>query len=538
VQRRRRDLTIGRWARDRAQVTPDRVAITVFPARGDANGESPQAVTYAQLDRRSEELAAGLVATGLGRGDRVAALTGNCSEHVEVLFACAKAGLILVPLSPRLAPAEVAYQIDDATPSLLLVSPEHAGLADAALRAVRAVPQTAALSPAGLGALRLPSGDTRAATVEDGDPLMIVYTSGTTGKPKGAVLTHANFFWTNLSFDRIAEVGASDVILQVLPQFHCGGWNCQPLLAWWKGARVIIEPSFDAGRALEIIERERVTAMMGVPANYQFMAGHARFAASDLSSLRTAVVGGAPMPETLLETWMRRGVALVQGYGLTEAAPNVACVPAADAVRKLGCAGKPYPHVDVALADLETREILEGPARGELLVRGPNVFAGYWGNDAATEEAFAGEWLRTGDVAERDEEGFYRILDRLKDMFVSGGENVYPAEVEAALYEHAAVAEAAVAGVPDERWGEVGCAWVVLRPGAVAGAEDLLAHCRTRLGRYKVPKEVRFLDLLPRSGVNKVLKTELLARWWGEPEAAGAGAAHGAARGQASGRRG
>jgi fatty-acyl-CoA synthase len=519
-------------------VTPDRVAITVFPRPGEANGEAPQAVTYAELDHRSEELAAGLVAGGLARGDRVATLTGNSAEHVEILFACAKVGLILVPLSPRLAPAEVAYQIDDSAPCILLVAPEHAGLAEAALRLARGVPPTVELTPAGLDPVRLPSGDARAAVVEDGDPLMIVYTSGTTGKPKGAVLTHANFFWTNLSFDRIAEVTASDVILQVLPQFHCGGWNCQPLLAWWKGARVIIEPSFDAGRALRIIERERVTAMMGVPANYQFMAGHVRFGASDLSSLRTAVVGGAPMPETLLETWMQRGVALVQGYGLTEAAPNVACLPAADAARKLGCAGKPYPHVEVALADLQTREILEGAAKGELLVRGPNVFAGYWRNDAATDEAFAGEWLRTGDVAERDEEGFYRILDRLKDMFVSGGENVYPAEVEAALYEHAGVAEAAVVGVPDERWGEVGCAWVVLRPGAGAGAEDLLAHCRTRLARYKVPREVRFLDMLPRSGVNKVLKTELLTRWMGEPEPAGAYAGHRDPRGLASGRRG
>jgi fatty-acyl-CoA synthase len=519
-------------------VTPDRVAITVFPLPGDANREAPQAVTYAELDHRSEELAAGLVATGLARGDRVATLTGNSAEHVEVLFACAKAGLVLVPLSPRLAPAEVAYEIDDAAPCLLLVAPKHAGLADAALRLAREVPPTAELTPAGLDAVRIPSGDARDAVVEDGDPVMIVYTSGTTGKPKGAVLTHANVFWTNLSFDRISEVTASDVILQVLPQFHCGGWNCQPLLAWWKGARVIIEPSFDAGRALQIIEREKVTAMMGVPANYQFMAGHERFGASDLTSMRTAVVGGAPMPETLLETWMGRGVGLVQGYGLTEAAPNVLCVPAADAARKLGYAGKPYPHVEVALGDLETREILEGAAKGELLVRGPNVFAGYWRNDAATGEAFAGEWLRTGDVAERDEEGFYRILDRLKDMFVSGGENVYPAEVEAALYEHAGVAEAAVVGVPDERWGEVGCAWVVLRPGAVAGAEDLLAHCRTRLARYKVPREVRFLDLLPRSGVNKVLKTELLTRWMSEPEPAGAEVGQGDPRGLASGRRG
>src|SRR5205085_5400744 len=195
-----RALTIGRWARDRAQVTPGRVAITVFPLPGGANGEAPQAITYAELDRRSEELAAGLVASGFARGDRVATLTGNSAGHVEVLFACAKVGLVLVPLSARLAPAEVAYQIDDAAPCLLLVAPEHAGLAEAALRLAREVPRTVELTPAGLDAVRLASGDARAATVEDDDPLMIVYTSGTTGKPKGAVLTHANFFWTNLSF--------------------------------------------------------------------------------------------------------------------------------------------------------------------------------------------------------------------------------------------------------------------------------------------------------------------------------------------------
>ena len=227
-------------------------------------------------------------------------------------------------------------------------------------------------------------------------------------------------------------------MLQVLPQFHVGGWNVQSLLAWWKGATVVLEREFDPARALRLIEEKRVTTMMGVPATYLFMANEPLFERADLSSLRLVVVGGAPMPEALLETWQRRGVEIVQGYGLTEAAPNVLCLAPEDAVRKTGWAGKPYPYVDVALSDEE-----------ELLVRGPNVFAGYWRNPEATADAFTADgWLRTGDVAERDDEGNYRIKGRLKDMVISGGENVYPAEVEAVLHEHPAVVEAAVVGGP------------------------------------------------------------------------------------------
>jgi fatty-acyl-CoA synthase len=229
------------------------------------------------------------------------------------------------------------------------------------------------------------------------------------------------------------------------------------------------------------------------------MAQSPRFAETDLSALRRAVVGGAPMPLALLETWRARGVEIVQGYGLTEAAPNVLCLAAEDAVRKAGWAGKPYPHVDVKLSD-----------EGELLVRGPNVFAGYWRNPEATAEAFADGWLRTGDIAERDDEGNYRISGRLKDMYISGGENVYPAEVEDVLLSLQGVADAAVVGVPDERWGEVGVAFVVAESELTA--DDVLAACRERLARFKVPTTVRFVDELPRSGMNKVLKDELRAK--------------------------
>src|SRR5204863_8141174 len=287
-------------------------------------------------------------------------------------------------VSWRLSPPEIRYQLDDSEPSVFLVEVEYEELANAT---------GCTFEPFGAE-----SGTAAATEVADEDGLLLIYTSGTTGKPKGALLTHANCFWTNLSFDLTTGVHQDDVVLQVLPQFHVGGWNVQSLLAWWKGATVVLERQFEAERVLRLIQEKRVTTLMGVPAIYLFLAQQEGFAAADLSSLRCAVVGGAPMPEALLETWAARGTAIVQGYGLTEAAPNVLCLPPEDAVRKLGYAGKPYPHVDVRLS-----------AEEELQVRGPNVFAGYWRNPEATSEVLVDGWLRTGDVAERDDEGFYRI---------------------------------------------------------------------------------------------------------------------------------
>jgi fatty-acyl-CoA synthase len=463
--------TIDRWLRDRARRTPGRVAID------EDGGET----TYRELDERSEVLAASLT-----RGDRVATLYGTCAEHVVIFFACAKAGAILLPLSWRLAPAELAYQLDDAEPSLFLVENDYAALAEAALAEANVQP---AREP----------GPGRPEPPRDDHPLLLVYTSGTAGRPKGALLTHANCFWTNVSFDLATGVNGDDVVLQVLPQFHVGGWNVQALLAWWKGARVVLERAFDPARCLEVIEGKRVTTMMGVPATYLFMAQEPRFADTDLSSLRRAVVGGAPMPVELLRIWQDRGIEIVQGYGLTEAAPNVLCLAPENALRKAGWAGAPYPYVECDLSD-----------DGELLVRGPNVFVGYWRNPEATAAAFRNGWLLTGDVAERDDEGNYRIKGRLKDMYISGGENVYPAEVEDALHAHAAVADAAVVGVPDERWGEVGVAFVVLEPGASAHEDELVTHCASRLARFKVPKAVRFVDEIPRNSMGKIQKSELL----------------------------
>jgi fatty-acyl-CoA synthase len=488
------DLTIGRWIDDRADLTPERVAISF----------EGLAITYRQVAARSDALAAEFAARGLRPGDRVAVLSENRPEYVDLLFACAKAGLIMVPINWRLTPIEIAFQLDDSEPVLFLVDDPLRPLGDQALAAAAVRPEVRELRHAPTPS-PVPVVD-----VGDDDPLFLIYTSGTTGKPKGALLTHANTFWTNLAIDRIMDVTTFDVVLQVLPQFHIGGWNVQPLLAWWKGATVVLEPAFDPDRALEQIEHHQVSTMMGVPATYLFMAESSRFDSTDLSSLRSAVVGGAPMPEPLIERWHARGVQLIQGYGLTEAAPNVLGLPAEDVARRIGYAGKPYPHVEVGLRDTETGAEITGRGLGELVVRGPSVFAGYWRNPSATAETVVDGWLHTGDVAERDDEGFYRIRDRVKDMYISGGENVYPAEVESVLAAHPSVVEAAVVGVPDERWGEVGRAVVVVREGHELTAEDVIEWCRQHVATFKVPRQAVFVEALPRSAMNKVLKRELV----------------------------
>lgn len=503
--------TLGRWTADRSLAAPHRTAV-------DDRGCT---LSYGELERRAAALAAAFTAAGYVNGDRVATLTGNSSDHVVVFFACAKAGLVLVPLSWRLSPKELAGQLEVADPQLLLVEDELDSLAAGASALLPGRPRTAALGPGGIEKSVPPPLRTRPASgppggapgvpreVHDDDPLLMIFTSGTEGASKAAVLTHANCFWTNLSLSRTMDLGSADVVLAVLPQFHVGGWNIQPLLAWWTGATVVLERGFEPGRVLQLIAERKVTMLMGVPTQYLMLAEHPDFATAELGSLRHAVVGGAPMPAPLLRIWHRRGVALSQGYGLTEASPNVLCLANEDAARMVGYSGKPYPHVAVAVAHPATGEILDGAATGELLVGGPGVFAGYFRDPAATAAVLAGGWLHTGDLVERDADGYIKVVDRLKDIYISGGENVAPAEVEAALLAHPAVAQAAVVGVDDDRWGETGVAFVVVRPGMATDEQELLEHCAEHLARFKVPRRIETVGALPRTALNKVLRSRL-----------------------------
>ena len=504
--------TLGRWTRDRAIATPDRVAI-------DDRGV---VVTYRELDARATALAEAFLEAGYGVGDRIATLTGNSADHVVLFFACAKAGLVLVPLCWRLSPREVAEQLELSDPALVLVEDEFATLAGSALERLGFRVAVGTLGTHGveremIAPLRRDIEPVVRRAVRDDDALLIIFTSGTLARAKGAILTHANCFWTNLSLSRTAEITSGDTVLAVLPQYHVGGWNIQPLLAWWMGATVVLERTFDPGRVLHLIADRRITTMMGVPANYQQLAQHPRFARSDLSSLTHAVVGGAPMPEPLLRVWHGRGVALQQGYGLTEASPNVLCLPDEHARDRVGSAGKPYPHVEVAVADVVTGEHLDGEATGELLVAGPGVFAGYFRAPEQTARAKRGNWLATGDLVHRDPDGYFRIVDRLGDIFISGGESIAPAEIEAVLLGHPAVADASVIGVPDAQWGEVGVAWIVPRAGELVDADDILGYCATELARFKLPKAVRVIAEIPRTAsAGKVLRRTLLERWLSE----------------------
>jgi fatty-acyl-CoA synthase len=495
--------TIGRWLVDRAAHSPERTAI-------DDRGVTTD---YATLAGRACALADRLRAAGYGAGDRIATVSGNSTDHVVAFFACAIAGIAFVPLSWRLTPRELADVLTRSAPALVLVEDEYEALAGAALRIADRMPPTAALGTTGVEASAPPAETPRThRPVRDDDPLLIIFTSGSEAAPKGVVLTHANCFWNNLALAQALPLTQEDVVLAMLPQFHVAAWNCQPLLAWWVGATVVLERSFQPARVLQLIAGRGVTAMMGVPTQYAMLAADRDWAATALSSLRSALVGGATMPVELQRAWSGRGIPLTQGYGLTEAGPNVLHLPAGDAASAPGAVGRPYPHVSVRIVDPDSGLTLEGEATGELWVRGPSVFAGYLGDEAATARALSGDWLRSGDLVSRDADGVYRVVDRLKDIFISGGENVAPAEVEYALCLHPLVEAAAVVGVPDEVWGERGVAFVVPVVGAALSADELLAHARRNLAAFKIPVDVEFVDELPRSTIEKLARSRLRER--------------------------
>ena len=497
--------TIGRWIVDRAAHSPERIAI-------DDRGVTTD---YATLAVRATELADALRRAGYGPGDRIATVSGNSTDHVVAFFACAIAGIAFVPLSWRLTPRELADVLTRSAPALVLIEDEHAALAGEALRVadgLGAAP-VAVLGTTGVELAVPPAARPRPRRpVRDDDPLLVIFTSGSEAAPKGVVLTHANCFWNNLALAQALPLGQDDVVLAMLPQFHVAAWNCQPLLAWWVGATVVLERSFHPTRVLQLIADRRVTAMMGVPTQYRMLADDREWATTETASLRLALVGGATMPVALQDTWTARGITLTQGYGLTEAAPNVLHLPAAEAAGAPGAVGRPYPHVAVRVVDPSSDLPLEGEATGELWVRGPSVFAGYLGDETATARAMSGEWLRTGDLVSRDADGVFRVVDRLKDIFISGGENVAPAEVEYALCLHPLVEAAAVVGVPDDVWGERGVAFVVPVAGAALSVDELLAHARRNLAAFKIPVHVELVDGLPRSTIEKLARSRLRER--------------------------
>lgn len=493
--------TLGRWICDRAATTPGSIAI-------DDRGVL---LDYKTLYERASSLAVRLAAAGYGPGHRIATVSGNSADHVVAFFACALLGIAFVPLSWRLTPVELSDLIHRSGAPLVLVEDEHAALARAAFSLMESAPATAELGANGVER-RMPRCVSPRARrpVRDDDPLLVIYTSGSEAAAKGVVLTHSNCFWNNVALAQVMPITNDDVILSVLPQYHVAAWNVQPLLAWWSGATVILERSFHPSRVLQLIRDRRVTAMMGVPTQYRMLHEAPEWPDADLTSLKTVLVGGATIPDDLADAWTARGVGLTQGYGLTEAGPNVLTLPA-DAVRvHPGAVGRPYPYVDVCLVDPETSLVLNGSATGELWVRGPSVFSEYLDDPVATARVRVDEWLRTGDLVHRDSDGIYRVVDRIKEIYVSGGENVSPAEVERVLEAHPLVTAAAVVGVPDPVWGERGVAFI-MRSGPL-GEDELLGFARDRLATFKLPVKTEFVDRLPRSTIEKVARGVLRSR--------------------------
>ncbi len=500
------DRGLGYWLTRRAALTPQRTALVYEGERW----------SYAEFNRRANALAHGLRALGVCHGDRVAYLDLNHPDFFLTIFAAAKIGAIFVPLNFRLTPPELAFIISDAGVHTLIHDAAFAPAIDAIRESIPCRELVCRDARPGVrllaDVLRDQRDDDLDNQVSTDEVAVIMYTSGTTGRPKGAMLTHGNLLWNNINAGLAFDISVDDVTLVCAPLFHIGGLNVTPLIAFMKGAEVVLMRSFEPGGVLALIPEHRVTTMFGVPAMFLFMSQHPGFATADLSSMRFLLCGGAPVPEALIRLYGARGLRFAQGYGLTETAPFVTLVPIDRALEKVGSAGLPPFFTDVRLVDGEGRDVPTGE-RGEVIVRGPNVMKGYWNRPEATAEAIRDGWFHTGDIGTRDADGFFYIVDRKKDMIISGGENIYPAEVEDCLYQHPDIAEAAVIGLPDERWGETVLAIVVLKPGVAVSGQDIMDFTQGRLARYKQPRRVELLDALPRNPAGKVLKFELRERY-------------------------
>ena len=487
---------IGDWVHRR------RVKSAGLPALIWSGGET----TYDVLAERVDRLANALRERGVTPGDRVAYLGDNHPTFVETLFATTLAGGIFVPLNTRLSIPELEYQIENSGPRLVIVSPalESRGRPAAGAREVVLVgDEFEALVASGS-----PEHPENPRTLDD--PAIIIYTSGTTGKPKGAVLTHGNLTWNSINAIVDYDVTSTDRALMIAPLFHVAslGMGCLP--TFLKGGAVVLAERFVPAEALDLIERHRITAMSGVPTTYQLMLEDPAWESTDLSSLRSLTCGGSAVPERVRAGFEARGLSFSSGYGMTETSPGATSLSPRYSVEKGTSSGLPHFFTQVRLA-APTEDGPEGA--GEIEVRGPNVFAGYWNNEAATVEAFTDDgWLRTGDLGIQDDQGFLTIVDRAKDMIISGGENIYSAEVEQAIMTIPQVTGVAVIGVPHEKWGEAPHAVVTLQPDTDLDLEWFVGYLSERLARYKVPRTVEIIDELPRTASGKVQKHKLRSR--------------------------
>lgn len=496
-------MRITEWIDHHAGATPGKTAIR-FGSRD---------TSYAALAQQVERLAAALAAAGVRRGGCAAYLGYNSPEMLALLFACARLGALFMPLNWRLAAPEHRQMLDDCPPAVLCVETDFLAQTESIL------PQTGGPRRVAFGPSRdgwegwetFCSAGTAAAPRAESDPqtpLLICYTSGSTGRPKGVLLSQDALAWNAANSADMHDLTAEDRILTTLPLFHVGGLNNQTTPALAAGATVVLHPRFDVEATFDAIARERITLTVLVPAQLDMMMAHPHWATADFSSLRSITTGSTIVQERLVRAINARGVPLIQVYGSTETCPVAVYIKAADAERKAGSTGKPAAHCRMRLVDDQGRDVTGG-ASGEILIRGANVMLGYWNNPAASAEALREGWFHSGDMGHLDAEGYLYVDGRKKEMIISGGENIYPAEVENVLLDCPDIAEASVIGRPDPRWGEVVVAVVAPKEGRSLEAAQVLKLFEGRIARYKHPREVVFVGQLPKTALGKIRKEDV-----------------------------
>jgi len=505
----------------RAELTPERVGLLAV--------ETGVEYTYRELNARANRAANWLRELGVEKGDRVAILAQNSVVYVDLLYGLAKIGAILAPLNWRLTARELVYIAADTQARAIICGPEYIDLLAEVCREVD-FPIVIGIEGARIaGALAYETG---VAAADDSEPerpplsgediCCLLYTSGTTGRPKGAMLPHRQVLWNCINTVISWGLRADDVAPVMTPMFHAGGLFVYLTPLFYVGGKIVLARGFDSEGSLALIQRQRCTIVLGVPTLFQMWLNSPSFATADFSAVRYFLSGGAPCPASLIHAWRAaKGGVLRQGYGLTEVGVNCFTMTDEESARVVGSVGRPIFHSRMRIVDGDGRDVARGET-GELIIWGPHVCAGYWRNPEATAKALRDGWFHTGDMARQDDEGYYYLAGRYKDMIISGGENVYAAEVETVFLEHPAVGEAALIGQPDAKWGEVGLMVVVTQPGQTATEEELLAFCRDHLARYKVPKRVIFAAALPYSPYGKVMKAELREKY---VEARGSGGA-------------
>jgi fatty-acyl-CoA synthase len=505
-------MFIGDWMGRGALYWPEALAV-VDVAKGDAGR-----FTYRAMNARAEALGGWLrEVAGVKRGDRVGLVAHNGVEYLDLLFACGKLGAIFVPYNWRLHANELTEAVRDTSPSVLVfgddfrdnVAVVQERLGDS-LKLVHLESKNLPRSmPYAETLLHRPASSVTNEHVSEEDILCLLFTGGTTGRSKGAKVSYRMVAWNTLN-TLVHEVRPGDVTVTHTPMFHTGGLLVYTVPLLTVGGAVVIMRRWEPEELLSLIEREKVTLFFAVPTQYQQLHDSPRFRQTNFSTVRFMTSGGAAMPVPLIQAWQAvHPVPFKQGFGMTEFGPGLFSMGPEFAISKAGSIGRPNYFISARLVDDDGREVPTGEV-GELVLKGPSMCSGYFNDEAATRESIDAQgWFHTGDLARKDADGFFTIAGRKKDMFISGGENVYPLELETALYEHPAVQQCAVVGVPDAKWGEVGRAFVVLKPGASATPEELLTHLRERVARFKVPKKVEVLERLPVSAAGKILKREL-----------------------------